>query len=178
MPHPLKRTDVRLGLVCAFGAAALGLGAFVLGTAGTDRPLGQPLAIAVVAPIEPEVSPGSTMDVGALNDSFDKAALERVADVTPLDTLPDAAWVGPPLVWLGDAETARAPAPVVDPPAAQPLPAATPSDPLADGSKAFGFDRLQNAHAGAASTSPAPAAEQNAARHSSGDVLSVQYSSE
>lgn len=140
MAHPLSRTDVRLGLAAAVAAiSALGIGAFTLGGSETVRPLGNLLSISVVAPIEPEVLPGDTMEVGALNDGFDRASLERIAEPPMDDTLPPSAWVGPPLPAAED--TPRMPMPT---PADKPRPvdvAQGPSDPLADGSRAFGFDK-------------------------------------
>lgn len=150
MRRPLDRIDVRLGLVCAGGVLALTLGALLLGGGETSRPLGHALAIAVVPPIEREVLPGETMEVGALNDSFDRAALERVADVPIPDTLPEPAWVGP--AWSGPAgvgsplsgtEAASPTRPVlVITSRAEAAPPAH-ADPLDDGSRAFGFDRAR-----------------------------------
>ena len=170
MANPLSRTDVRLGLAAAVAAiSALGIGAFMLGGSETVRPLGSLLSIAVVAPVEPEVLPGETMEVGALNDGFDRASLERVAEPPMDETLPPSAWVGPPL--SAPEDTPRMPMPT---PAEKPRPAEIaqgPTDPLADGSQAFGFDkprpdyaaerrqRWEERDTGAQNPPPAPSSE-------------------
>lgn len=138
MAHPLSRTDVRVGLGVVALVAVIGTGAFMLGGSETVRPLGRGLNIAVVAPVEPEVLPGETMEVGALNDGFDRAMLERAAEPPMDDTyLPEPAWIGDER--LGD-PTPRMPMPTpvnetrvieIQPPR---------PDPLADGSRSFGFD--------------------------------------
>lgn len=138
MSRLLKRTDVRLGMVCAAGATVLGLGAFVLGgSSQPDRPLGPTLAIAVVPPVEREVLPGETMEVGVLNNGFDRAMLDRLPAPEIPDTNPGPAWAGLPMPWL-DEPPARPAAPVVVQVIEKPAPR---PDPLADGSRAFGFDQ-------------------------------------
>lgn len=143
MAHPLSRTDVRLGLVVALvgvvAIVAFGVAAYVMGGSEAVRPLGRVLSIAVVAPIEPEVLPGETMEVGALNDGFDRAALERVAEPLLDDTLPEPAWLGPPSPAPEDVPHMPMPTPVREVRMIEVQPA--PSDPLADGSRSFGFDR-------------------------------------
>lgn len=145
MAHPLSRTDVRLGLAAVAMVGVVGTGAFMLGGSETTRSFGPGLAIAVVPAVEPDVIPGETMEVGALSDGFDRAALDRVAEPPLDDTLPPAAWVGDET--LGD-PTPRMPMPTVvsetrvievQPPR---------PDPLADGSRAFGFDRPRPDYAG------------------------------
>ena len=145
MAHPLSRTDIRLGLAAVAMVGVVGTGAFTLGGSETTRSFGRGLAIAVVPPVERDVMPGETMDVGALSDGFDRAALDRVAEPPFDDTLPPVAWVGDES--LGD-QTPRMPMPTVvsDTRVVEvqpPLP-----DPLADGSDAFGFDRPRPDYAG------------------------------
>lgn len=138
MAHPLSRTDVRLGLGALALAGLIGAGAFILGGSETGPSFGGGLAIAVVPPVEPEVLPGETMEVGALSDGFDRAALERVAERPLDDTLPPPAWIGDES--LGDS-TPRMPMPTPVSPARTIEVAGPSTDPLADGSRAFGFDR-------------------------------------
>lgn len=146
MIQTLSRPEVRLGMIvfAAVTVVALVAGAVLRGGPEGARMPGRELAIAVVAPVEPEVEPGGTMDVGALNDGFDRAALERRTEVPPYDALPEPAWVGDET--LGD-DLSRKPVPKALPvhevryaedPASAPQGA---SDPLADGSRMFGFDR-------------------------------------
>ena len=145
MAHPLSRTEVRLGLAAVAMVGVIGTGAFMLGGSETGRALGRGLAIAVVPPVEHEVLPGETMEVGALNDGFDRAALERIVERPLDDTLPPPAWIGDES--LGDA-TPRMPmpTPVIDRGGIKV--ATPPADPLADGSRAFGFDTPRPDYAG------------------------------
>ncbi|WP_309628912.1 hypothetical protein [Brevundimonas sp.] len=138
MAHPLSRTDVRLGLAALALAGLIGAGAFILGGSETGRSFGRGLAIAVIPAVEPEVLPGETMEVGALSDGFDRAALERVAELPLDDTLPSPAWVGDES--LGD-PTPRMPMPTPVSPSRVVEVAGPSTDPLADGSRAFGFDQ-------------------------------------
>lgn len=138
MAHPLSRTDVRLGLAAVALVGVIGAGVLMLGGSETGRSFGRGLAIAVVPPVEPGVLPGETMEVGALSDGFDRATLERVAEPHLDDTLQPPAWVGDESP--GD-PTPRMPMPTpVSPPRVIEV-AAPPADPLADGSRAFGFDQ-------------------------------------
>lgn len=180
MAHPLSRTDVRVGLGVVALVAVIGTGAFMLGGSEGVRPLGRGLNIAVVPPVEPEVLPGETMEVGALNDGFDRAALERAAQQPVDDTyIPEPAWIGDER--LGD-PTPRMPmpTPVSDTRVIEVQPSRP--DPLADGSRSFGFDaprpdyaalraqrwkELQDERAESATAAPANA-----------DTGAVQYSSE
>lgn len=149
MAHPLSRTDVRLGLAAvAAVVAVLGVGAFVLGGSETIRPLGRMMAIAVVPPVEREVLPGDTMEVGALNDGFDRAALERAAEppVAIEEPLPPPAWLGPPLPAAEDTPRMPMPTPVAETRRVEVQ--TRHADPLADGSQAFGFDRPRPDYAG------------------------------
>ena len=180
MAHPLSRTDVRLGLAVALVAvAAVGVGAYIMGGSEAVRPLGRVLDIAVVAPVEPEVLPGETMEVGVLNDGFDRAVLDRVAAQPVDDTYtPEPAWIGDER--LGD-PTLRMPMPtpvhearVIEVQAPRP-------DPLADGSRAFGFDTPRPDYA-AERTARLNRMEAMASRGGAGapadQVEPVQYSSE
>lgn len=142
MTQSLSPTQVRRLLI--IGAAVVGvvgiavIGINLVGGEQTARPLGRVLSIAVVAPVEPDVQPGETMEVGALRDGFDRAALERAQAEAVDDTYlpPDAyvgdGWEAPPV------PRAPKPTPVTDHPMAD----RPPSDPLADGSHLFGFDRI------------------------------------
>ena len=147
MAHPLSRTDVRLGIAAAVVVVgAIGVGAFLLGGSETVRPLGPGMSIAVVAPVEPEVLPGETMEVGALNDGFDRAALERAAQPPVDDTyMPEAAWL-PPLPMPEPTPRMPMPTPVREVRVIESAP--RPTDPLADGSRAFGFDKPHPDYAG------------------------------
>ena len=180
MAHPLSRTDVRLGMALTLAAVvAVGVGAYVMGGSETVRPLGQVLNIAVVAPVEPEVLPGETMEVGALNDGFDRAVLDRAA-IQPVDDtyMPEPAWIGDER--LGD-PTPRMPMPTpvhetrvieIERPRA---------DPLADGSRAFGFDTPRPDYAAertARLNRMEALAPQGGAITAAETVESVQYSSE
>lgn len=140
MAHPLSRTDVRLGVTAALGAAVLiGGAAFMAGGSETVRPLGPGLDIALVAPVEPVIDPGETMEVGALSDGFDRAMLDRAAQ-SPVDEfwMPEPAWIGDD-VWGDEVPRMPMPTPVGETRVIESRPPA--SDPLADGSRAFGFDR-------------------------------------
>ncbi|MFC5344052.1 hypothetical protein ACETK8_19075 [Brevundimonas staleyi] len=141
MTHPLSRTDVRLGLAAlAVVVGVVGVGAFIMGGSEAARPLGPGISIAVVAPVEPEVLPGETMEVGALNDGFDRAALERAAAPPVDDTYtPEPAWLGPPLPAREDTPRMPMPTPVREVRVIESAP--RPADPLADGSRSFGFDK-------------------------------------
>ncbi len=78
--HPGLVIGVGLALVIAGGLAGVALTTPALlslgGQASPAGSRGPSLDIAVVAPVEPEIQPGSTMDVGALVDGFDKEALK------------------------------------------------------------------------------------------------------
>jgi hypothetical protein len=178
MTHLLSRTDVRIGLGVAVLVGVVGAAAFLLGGSDTVRALGRGLNIAVVAPVEPEVLPGETMEVGALNDGFDRAALERAAEQPTDDTwLPEPAWIGDER--LGD-PTPRMPmpTPVNDTRVIEVQPPRT--DPLADGSRAFGFDvpRPDYAAERTARLNRMAAAESATAAPANEDADPSQYSSE
>lgn len=146
MAHPMSRNDVRIGLAVLAVVGLIGAGAFSLGGSETARSLGRGLSIAVVPPVEREVLPGETMEVGALSDGFDRAALDRPAEPSVYDGyLPPDAYVEaeavarmpmPTPTPAGRDATLEAYRRVVDQSDSK-RPA---SDPLADGSRAFGFD--------------------------------------
>lgn len=114
--------------------AVAGLGLFALRTPlpGVDALGSDRMSVEVVAPVEPEVQPGGTMEVGALVDGYTHVAIQPQAEgpdvydagyqtawVEPLPPLPQPA----PTTWTsGDA--------VVRPTQAQPQ----------EGGSAFGFD--------------------------------------
>ncbi len=148
MTHPfvqfLSRPRVRIGLGASAVIATVAfvsLGAFAAGgEAGGLR--GPGLNIAVVPPVERDFDPGSTMEVGALSDGFDRAALERRAEMDDYGDLPLDAYAGD--VWSPDEMEARIrPMPVSNESGSVPDAQTSRGDALADGSRAFGFDRPQ-----------------------------------
>lgn len=138
----VRRLALRYGLTAGGVVAVAGtlaFAAFSLGGERTDRPGGPLMAISLVAPTEPEVDPGSTMEVGQLNDGFDRAALERRPDLEDDAYLPPDAYVGE--VWV---ERMPMPTPVD---IGSPMEAyravvdrGSVRDALNDGSRNFGFD--------------------------------------
>lgn len=186
MPHPLSRTDVRLGLAVVAAVGVIGAGAFTLGGTETGRAMGRTLSIAVVPPVEPEVLPGETMEVGTLSDGFDRAALDRPAEPSIFDGyLPPDAYVGagsPPRMPMPTHVAPAAPMGayqrVVDQAQMEPAPA----DPLADGSRAFGFDRPRPDYAAERTARlnrmDAPAPQAVAATSPSEEPIPAQYSAE
>lgn len=167
MAHAPSAKTVGISLAVIVAAVVIvGVGALALSRPEAVRPLGRVLSIAVVAPVEPEVQPGETMEVGALNDGFDRAALERIAldgaaePATDETYLPPDAYVGetwvPPEVPQMPRPTPVAPVRVSEkPPATLPARPVDPveveprrADPLADGSRAYGFDRPRPDYAG------------------------------
>ena len=92
----------RVAIACLVIAAGLAVTTFAL--AGRGAPAtpatGPELAIAIVPPVEPDIQPGDVMDVGALNDGFDRAALQRQAPPPLTDVAQpayvDTAWEAPP----------------------------------------------------------------------------------
>lgn len=133
-----RRPVIVGGIIAA--AAVVGIAAWSLAprAVSVSAPAGPRLSIDVVAPIEPVPLAGDILEVGMLNDGFDRAALDRPPEITTADYMPPDAYVG---------EDAPAPEPAVDPrPAFQPVATAsvatvTTTDPLQDGSRLFGFDR-------------------------------------
>lgn len=124
-----------------FTLAALAVAGWTFAPRGPSDASGRTgprLAIAVVPPVERDVDPGSILEVGTLNDGFDRAALDRRPEVDDPTLMPAEAYAGEPWPTL---EPVRMPPPT--PVAYAPAPAEPVSDPLADGSRAFGFDRLQ-----------------------------------
>ncbi len=126
----LSRTDVRMGLAALTVVCVVGTGAFVAGGSEANSFLGPDLSIALVAPVEPVVAPGETMDVGELNDGFDRAVLERLPEPAFDDPLPEPVPRMPMPTPVSDTR-------VIDVPLSA---GGTTGDPLADGSRAFGFD--------------------------------------
>lgn len=123
-------------------ASSLGVAAWVFAPRDGVDPLSGPrMAIALVAPREPDIQPGSVLEVGDLSDGFDRAVLERAsASIDDPTFLPPEAYVGPAL------ELPRMPLPTpvaLDREGAAPKPEqpASAPDPLRDGSRLFGFDR-------------------------------------
>lgn len=141
--RPASRPAVRIGLAAGGVIAVAGALAFVAFNAGGDRPLlpgGPRLSIAIVPPVEPDVEPGATMDVGQLSDGFDRAALERQSEVEDETYLP-------PDAYIGDLRIERMPMPTPVEAIGSPMEAyravvdrPTVRDALNDGSRNFGFD--------------------------------------
>ena len=142
-----SRIDRRWAVaVAAIACVAIGVGvsAWVFAPRDAAAGLNGPrMAISLVPPREPDVQPGSVLEVGALSDGFDRAVLERSAQ--PVD---DPTWL-PPEAYVGPGSPAQTPAlmPAPKPVAAPAIlathridPTAKP-DPLEDGSRLFGFDR-------------------------------------
>lgn len=101
-------------------------------------PGGPHLSIAVVPPVERVPMAGDVLDVGTLNDAFDRAALDRRPQVADADDLPPEAYAGE--TWSDppappQRTMSRPVAPTSD------VAIVTSTDPLADGSRLFGFDR-------------------------------------
>lgn len=136
LPH--RRPMAVVGAVVAT-AAVVGIGAWILAprAAAVSGVSGPRLSIAVVAPVEPVPVPGRILEVGSLNDGFDRAALDRQPEMSSADYVPADAYVGedwPPLEPIH-------PRPVVQSNAPVEVATVTTTDPLADGSRLFGFDR-------------------------------------
>ncbi|AQR60920.1 hypothetical protein BZG35_04075 [Brevundimonas sp. LM2] len=96
------------------------------------------MSIAVVPPREPVLVEGGVLEVGTLSDEFDRAVLERQLEMTDTPYAPQEAYTGSD--W--------SPPPSAAEPQTHAMPSAptedsviTSTDPLADGSRLFGFDR-------------------------------------
>lgn len=151
MTHPLiqslSQPWVRIGLgatAVAAIVALVGLGAVAAGGETSLRSTGPGLAVTVVPPVEPVVDPGTRMDVGALRDGFDRAALER-AEVTDDTWTPPEAYAGVDPETDGVVRMPR-PTPVEEDGMAMRLYRSMVDreprrDALQDGSRSFGFDR-------------------------------------
>lgn len=126
------------GIVAA--AVLVGIGAWSLAPRAVSVPTnaGPRLAIAVVAPVEPVPVAGDILEVGTLNDGFDRAALDRPAGMTGADDMPPDAYAGED--W-GPPEPVVAPRPAYQGPVPASVATVTTTDPLQDGSRLFGFDR-------------------------------------
>lgn len=156
-PRDRRRLVIVGGVVAA--SAVLGIGAWSLVPRATSvsPPFGPRLSINVVAPVEPVPAIGGILEVGTLNDGFDRAALDRPAEMTSGYSMPPEAYVG---------DDWALPKPVADPrPAVQmTAPASvatvTTTDPLQDGSRLFGFDRRP------VEITPQPPLSRNTAIHS------------
>jgi hypothetical protein len=143
LAHPRVRIGLGATAVAAV-VAVVGLGAFATGGETAPRARGPRLAVTVVPPVEPVVDPGATMDVGELRDGFDRAALERRAEVIDDTWFPPDAYVGadpePQFVRM------PMPTPVVEDGMAMRIYRSMVDrvpgrDALQDGSRNFGFDR-------------------------------------
>lgn len=147
-----------LGILAVAASVVVAVWAFTPRGLASSGPSGPALSIAVVAPVEPLVLAGDVLEVGRLTDGFDREALDRsrAAAETGFDQpLPDA-YVGedwPPLPLPVRAAPPPSPAPVVT------EATVTTTDPLADGSRNFGFDRRPEAPLAEAVASPTPASD-------------------
>lgn len=121
-------------------AAVIGIAGWTLAPRDAASPArnGSRLAINVVAPIEPVPVEGSILETGTLNDGFDRAALDRRPEATTTDFMPPDAYVGEDWPPLEPVRTDRPTMPQNTPIAVATV---TTTDPLADGSRLFGFDR-------------------------------------
>lgn len=140
-----------IAVAAATGVAALALAgwSFAPRTDAEGRSLGPRMAISLVAPKEPEITPGEVLEVGTLNDGFDRAALDRAPEIDDPTWMPPDAYAGSD---DGFAALPRMPMPrpiaMEDfPPPAPPPPSR--GDPLRDGSGWFGLDRMRDAMADA-----------------------------
>lgn len=151
MPHPilahLRRHRVAVaGLVIAGGLAVT---TFALAGRGTpvDPVTGPQLAIAVVPPVEPDIQPGDVMEVGHLNDGFDRATLRRPAP-PPLIDAPynppparvETAWAAPPPPAPRRVSSAPVRETEEDRGYERPAPPPPPRDEYEGDPRAFGFD--------------------------------------
>lgn len=161
----------RLGLVIGVVvfAGVIGLGAWALAprAASAPGPSGPRLSIALVAPVEPAPIDGGVLDVGMLNDGFDRAALERSSALALTDTVPLDAYAGedpPPPNLMPE------PRPLIRQTSSSGASIITSTDPLADGSHLFGFDR-RAAEPAAPPSVPAEEAARHDARLSNPDAF-------
>lgn len=96
----LRRHRVAIAGLVVVGGLAVTTFALAGRDAPAARATGPELAIAIVPPVEPDIQPGDVMDVGALNDGFDRAALQRPAPPPLIDAAQPAyvetAWEAPP----------------------------------------------------------------------------------
>ncbi len=183
---PPARRVLPISLAAGGVIAVAGALAFVAFNAGDGRPLvpgGPHLSIAVVPPVERDVEPGSTMDVGDLSDGFDRAALERQPP-------PEDDTYLPPDAYVGEAWVERMPMPRPVEAIGSPMEAyravvdrGSVRDALNDGSRSFGFDAPRRDFAAEraerwaqreAGATPASAADDGAVPYSE----AVKYSSE
>ncbi len=100
MPHPildhLNRHRVAIAGLVVVGGLAVTTFALAGRDAPAPRATGPELAIAIVPPVEPDIQPGDVMEVGHLNDGFDRAALQRQTPPPLMDAPPErtqTAWI-------------------------------------------------------------------------------------
>lgn len=106
------------------------------------RALGQRMAIDLVTPPTPDIVPGSILEVGQVNDGFDDAVLEPVAEIADPTLMPEDAYGGPE-VDLDDVPRMPPPRPIAIERFAPVEEAPAPHrDVLDDGSRWFGLDQL------------------------------------
>jgi len=134
-----RRAFIVAGIVAV--AAVIGLAGWTLAprdaasSSADDR---SRLSIDVVAPVEPVPVEGKMLEVGTLNHGFDRSALDRQPDLATADDIATDAYAGedwPPLEPVNDDR------PMMSQMAPMAVATVTTTDPLADGSRLFGFDR-------------------------------------
>jgi len=141
--EPRQSRDQRwIGIV--IGAVVVitlvGMAAWILAPRAIDAPGpgGPGLSISLVAPVEPVSVEGEVLEVGPLSDGFDRTALERQPETVQADYMPPDAYAGED--W-GPVELMPLPRPVIRQTTSSGGSTITSTDPLADGSRLFGFDR-------------------------------------
>lgn len=137
-PRDRRRLVIVGGVVAATAVLGIGAWSLVLHATSVSPPFGPRLSINVVAPVEPVPAIGGILEVGPLNDGFDRAALDQPAEIASADYVPAGTYVGedwPPLEQTMDTQPAFQPAAPVS------VATVTTTDPLQDGSRLFGFDR-------------------------------------
>lgn len=156
--RPRLITAVAVAAVACLALAGL---AMVSRNDAEGRALGPRMAIDLVMPPTPDIVPGSILDVGQVNDGFDDAALEPVAETADPTLLPEDAYAGP-AVDLADVPRMPPPRPIATEAAVQVQAAPAPDrDVLDDGSRWFGLDHLD------IPVEPQPSKDQESAGRSS-----------
>jgi hypothetical protein len=140
----LARRPRLIAAVAVAAVACLALAGLVMAPRkdAVGRALGPRMAIDLVTPPTPDIMPGSILEVGQVNDGFDDAALEPVAETADPTFLPEDAYTGP-AVDLADVPRMPPPRTIATEAAVQVQAAPAPDrDVLDDGSRWFGLDQL------------------------------------
>lgn len=147
-PRSKRRPAIVMGAVAATLVVAVTAWTLAPRATKASGPDAARLSIAVVPPVEPVFVAGDVLEVGTLRDGFDRAALERQPQMADTEYRPPDAYAGEP--W---SEPQALPGTMGRPPAGSTEVAViTSTDPLADGSRLFGFDRRPALPVAAAST--------------------------